>query len=404
MFYKTKDRSFHTINNLKERIKMLKLRKNQSVFYLAYFFFIIGLFIENVNTDSSALLRKVFIFLAVIVLVINYASHIKLTLHFELTMKSFVLTIVFLIVLFYVIKTSNYFLMTVVLFSINIEYFDMDEFFRVSMYSLIGLSLLVILCCSLDIFPNIQHQRNTAYNLGSIRHSLGFKGGLFLPNILVYVSAYYFTLRKKITPANFMFLQGVGVLLFIICDSRNGLIALEMLFVLQFLGRNKKESFRKRVISTTACISFPTAAFMSMILLQAYRRHVAFTIPINVFLSGRLQWALENMWKTPFKMVNLASHETFTATLKYAYDNGYFYLIARYGYLAMVLFCIVTIYAYKYMKKEENYPAMISFIVVALLNFIDNGLISYGFLPYFLMGIHSLYNIAKENKRRLDYG
>ena len=81
--------------------------------------------------------------------------------------------------------------------------------------------------------------------------------------------------------------------------------------------------------------------------------------------------------------------------MRYVYDNGYYYLLARYGYLIMLIFLSVSVAAVECMKKEENHYAMLVFIVIAMLNFIDNGFVSYAFLPYMILGICGMYSRVK---------
>jgi pilus assembly protein TadC len=52
------------------------------------------------------------------------------------------------------------------------------------------------------------------------------------------------------------------------------------------------------------------------------------------------------------------------------------------------------------MISKDNYAAAISFTIVCLMNFIDNGLISYGFFPYVLIGIYSMYRGTAEITNR----
>lgn len=372
----------------------LKLKKNNLIFYSAYFIYISSLFMEVVAIDLQ-ILKKVFVLLSILLLC--YSNLKNITLNFriktKISIKTIIYFLVFIFVLFLSIKTKNYYLIAIILFSISMKDLDLKEFFTVTIISLATMSIIVMIFCGLGIIPNIQTSRDTYYNSGGVRYGLGFIGSNPLPNILVYIACYYYSIKKKVGLIDFCIFQVLGIVLFALCDSRNGLIALEILCLMQLFWNFAENKKSNKLLEKISMNSFIIVALLSQILLWAYRKKMAFTFPINKMLSGRLQWVLENIWNNnPFKLFNFDTHEQFTASLLHAYDNGYYYLIARYGYIGMIIFLIVTIYAFKCLKKQNNYRAMISFIVVALLNFIDNGLISYGFLPYMLMGIYTMYH------------
>ncbi|MDE6636423.1 MAG: hypothetical protein K2K09_07475, partial [Lachnospiraceae bacterium] len=57
-----------------------------------------------------------------------------------------------------------------------------------------------------------------------------------------------------------------------------------------------------------------------------------------------------------------------------------------------------------YLKKQKNYAAIVSFAVIAVLNFIDNGFVSYGFFPYLILGVHYLTSsLNTVNKKEILY-
>ena len=99
-------------------------------------------------------------------------------------------------------------------------------------------------------------------------------------------------------------------------------------------------------------LSYVFVCIISWMLLQAYRHGNVFASYVNMLISGRFQWALENMWKTPFRLINWANNAEFNESIKYAYDNGYYYLIARYGYLFLYIFLFITILVAVYLEKQ----------------------------------------------------
>ncbi len=246
--------------------------------------------------------------------------------------------------------------------------------------------------------PNIRLIRDTSYHYGKARYTLGFVHSLVLPGILVYVAAYFYTIRKKVKVSDFIIFQGLGILVFYLCDSRNGIIALEFLLwsllVWQLvMGKayGKRKQILEKVLTIMASAAFLLITIFSLFLLWGYSGQKQFAIILNSVLSNRVMLALLNFDVLPFQMISVLSQQEFSDVTLHVFDNGYYYLLARYGYVVVGIFIITTIMTVAYMKKKENYYAMITYIVIALLNFIDNGMVSYIFFPYMLCGIHSLY-------------
>lgn len=214
----------------------------------------------------------------------------------------------------------------------------------------------------------------------------------------MYVAAYFYTIRKKVKVSDFIIFQGLGILVFYLCDSRNGIIALEFLLwsllVWQLvMGKayGKRKQILEKVLTIMASAAFLLITIFSLFLLWGYSGQKQFAIILNSVLSNRVMLALLNFDVLPFQMISVLSQQEFSDVTLHVFDNGYYYLLARYGYVVVGIFIITTIMTVAYMKKKENYYAMITYIVIALLNFIDNGMVSYIFFPYMLCGIHSLY-------------
>lgn len=391
----------------------LYIKKNQGLFSIAYIFYMLAMFTEIVNMDVNlaSSIKNILVICTVGILSLNLMSQYRGRIHLEriVSLHFIIGLVIFIFITLLSVKTANYFLIVVLLFSLNMKNIEFNDLIRLAMYSVLAITIMVIIFCILNIFPNIRSVRNTTIHYGQVRNSLGFQGGLFLPNILVYITAFYYSIRgKKINKKNVVVFQALAILVYILCDSRNGMIVIELLLILQFIcqirGSNEKKIKRKQnYIYYMGTLSYVFVCMFSWMLLQAYRRGNVFANYVNMLISGRFQWALENMWKTPFRLINWSNNAEFNESIRYAYDNGYYYLIARYGYLFLYIFLFITIIVAIYLKKQENYAAIVSFAVIAVLNFIDNGLISYGFFPYLILGVHYLTSSLKKSKKDIVY-
>lgn len=372
----------------------LKIKTENILFYLAYSLYFMALMTENLSVDNMHTVKQILVFMSVGILFIDYMKKYLLGHVFGLRFSLFVLmlSIVAFLVIYMAVTTKDYYLIAVVMLAVGMRKLDMKEFFRISFVILLFLTTIVVLSSVIGIIPMVSSVRKTAYNHGGVRYAMGFKGGLFLPNIIVYCVCYYYSFKGKMKLIDFIFFQILGIIVFLLCDSRNGMIALEIMYVFLLFWKISKKSDRlKKMIGFVASISFSLIAILSIYLLNAYKIKTALSVIANDILSGRLWAAMMNSFSSPFEWIHFESSIQFMENLKYAYDNGYYFVMARYGYIMLILLCIVVFFICKYMQDEDNYTAILGLIVVGLLNFIDNGLISYGFLPYILIGIYSMF-------------
>lgn len=382
---------------------VLKIKKNNGFFYLAYCFYIMALMTENIAIDDTHLVKQVCVIISMCILGIHYIykinkKHIAIP---KMSLFGVALVILCLFVLYLAISTSDYYLIAVILFSVGLKELDLEELFQISLIVLAFLTVCIVIFSLVGIIPMVESTRDTAYNHGGTRLGMGFKGGLFLPNIVSYCGCYFYSIKKGVRSLDFFAFQVLGTISFLLCNSRNGLVSLELLFILMLFWQTKKRSNKiQKVVKILAVSVLPVTSILSFYLLNAYKIGTPFSVWANKVLSGRLWGAMMNSFSSPFEWIHYETSVSFMENLKCAYDNGYFFLMARYGYLMLIIFSVMSIFIGKYMISKDNYAAAISFTIVCLMNFIDNGLISYGFFPYVLIGIYSMYRGTAEITNR----
>ena len=69
-------------------------------------------------------------------------------------------------------------------------------------------------------------------------------------------------------------------------------------------------------------------------------------------------------------------------------DNGYLYVIFRYGILIILFYFMVAFLLSE--KVKENINLLITLCVVFFANFVDNDLVDYSFLPFILWAFNDL--------------
>ena len=133
---------------------------------------------------------------------------------------------------------------------------------------------------------------------------------------------------------------------------------------------------------------------------------------IDVFFSGRFRLAIFKMRRIGLHLINIMSNESFVNdNITYvngkdlstiALDNGYLYIILRYGILFLFVYFLI---AYRLAKKsKENICVLGALIAVFIANFIDNYLVDYSFLPFIIWAFNDFRAdaIIKNVKEKVD--
>ena len=113
---------------------------------------------------------------------------------------------------------------------------------------------------------------------------------------------------------------------------------------------------------------------------------------IDTFFSGRFRLAIFKMRRIGFHFINIMSNENFiNDNITYAngqnlstvvLDNGYLYIILRYGILFLFFYFFIAYLLAK--KNKKNICILGTIVMVFIANFVDNDLVDYSFLPFIL--------------------
>lgn len=386
--------------------KRLKLNKQEILFFSAFIFYCGALFMDVIALEDNRTIKQILVLCSVTLLIADFCLFQSISLRYikKLTWKRILLFLFIFYVVIISFMTQNYFLISILLFSLNFNHIERDKILRVSMYTIMIFTLLTMFACLLGLLPNVQNLRVGLSDGGvRVRNGLGFKGSLFMPNNLVYILAYYYSTKKKSHISEYIVFFIAGIIIYKLCDSRNGILTLNLLLVLQIFWQaidtsSLKVKYRIRgLIERGSKVSYLACALISFVLLYAYKQGNMWVVVIDELISGRVRWVYMNTLKKPFEWIHIENSTDFANSLLYAYDDGYYYIVARYGYFMLIILILLSMQIAEYLISRKNYRGLISFAVVALVNFVDNGFISYGFYPYILIGIS--YVIEKNVKK-----
>lgn len=325
----------------------------------------------------------------------------------------------FVLMLFQLIRYFSYFLFALLLIkatrgmkeirittafvgvSILISIFTHDIYFvcialiilasvRKNIYEIVSLSYKLLICLTLitffmaviGVFPNLITARG-----GSEveRQTLGFYHSDVLPLILFHLIAYKILLvENRVKWRRIIFWVILTVVVYEICGSRNGLIGNTLLILFYLFKNHQKQKYKsvlcffsKYLVLILSAISLFVTWFQG-----AYNDTLWI---INQLFSGRFAIAYHQLRNVGIHLVNLMSKTEYTNLSGEwsVIDNGYLYVMLRYGVLFIVFYFIVHNRITK--KNDSNYFVLIVSITVSITNMVDNDLFSYGYLPIILM-------------------
>lgn len=127
---------------------------------------------------------------------------------------------------------------------------------------------------------------------------------------------------------------------------------------------------------------------------------------IDDFFSGRFRLAIFKMRRIGLHLINIMSNESFVNdNITYVdgknmssivLDNGYLYVLLRYGILILLIYFFI---AYCLAKKNKGNACVLgALIAVFIANFVDNDLVDYSFFPFILWAFNGFLELIVSLK------
>lgn len=313
----------------------------------------------------------------------------------------FHLAIVFILTLFYGIKTGDLYWSILILFIYNTRKIDSRTIYEIS-YKIIIIGIVIVLvCCALGVLPDVLTSRNTIEHINFNRHSFGFYHSNVLPLLIFYLEVYYICIHKNKTKNSVILCYMiVASILGLFCKSRNAVISSIILSLFVIFEKRKNQS-KHGILYRMAVIAIPCMSFFSFAMIFLLLKGGIWNTIDNVF-SGRFRLAIFKMRRIGIHLVNIMSNNDFISdnilyvngkTLEtIVLDNGYLYVMLRYGILVLIFYFIVAYLLAR--KNKENGCVLVAIIAVFVINFVDNDLVDYSFLPFILWA----FNDWKDNQ------
>ncbi|WP_330600115.1 hypothetical protein [Blautia segnis] len=384
-----------------------KFKKDEILFYLSYIILYISLFIGDVyNTGSMDILAR---YLRMGSYVLIFISCINM----RLKKKDFFRMIaVLMVTLLYGVKTGDLYWSVLILLIYNSKKINIERVYKTSSRIIVIGIISVLILCMFGVLPDILTSRNTVEQINYNRHSFGFYHSNVLPLLIFYLEVYYICIAKEKIRNNvivfFMLLAGV---INTFCHSRNALIlSLALSLFVIFVKKMKKGEYK--ILYQTTVLSIPCMSIFSFSMLFLLLKGGIWNT-IDTFFSGRFRLAIFKMRRIGLHLINIMSNESFVSdNITYVngkdissivLDNGYLYVILRYGILIILVYFLI---AYCLAKKNKGNACVLGTIIaVFIANFVDNDLVDYSFLPFILWAFNNfktdglIKNVGKKVDR-----
>lgn len=388
----------------------MKIKKREIFFYISYILLFISLFIGDVyDLGMNSQIAK-------IIRMLSYLFVLAQVFYFKLDGKElFKFAALFAVTLVYALSTKDLYWSILILIIYGSKNIEQDKILKISISLLICGIIIVLGLCLLGVLPDRITARDVSVADMSSRHSLGFYHSNVLPLVVLYLESYYIFLKKeRVKQSIILLFLGIAIILNSVCNSRNAFGLTVLLSVMILFEKNIGTSnFFKKV-------AFYVSKY-SVVVLSAFSYAMMFLLlrggiwnTIDNFFSGRFRLGIFKMRKVGLHLVNLMSNEAFVSdSITYAngdllgtvaLDNGYIYVILRYGILIILFYFIISFFLSK--KARGNMYVLCVLIIVFVANFVDNDLVDYSFLPFILFAFDNFQiseRVYHKNKVKLRW-
>lgn len=374
----------------------IKIQKKEFAFYLSYIMLYVSLFIGDVYSINELDVVAKFLRLGSYALIAVSSINLRLKKN-----DLFWLVIIFITTLFYGVKTGDLYWSILILFIYNTKKINTKNIYKIS-YRIIIIGIIIVLgCCALGLLPDVLTSRDTVETINFDRHSFGFYHSNVMPLLIFYLEVYYICIAKeKVDDLVIVLYMFVAFVVSFFCNSRNALICSVILSIFVLFEKRKSQRTHrflyKAAILEVPCLSLFSFAMMFLLLRGGIWNS------IDTVFSGRFRLAIFKMRRIGLHLINIMSNNDFLND-NVAYvngkeldtivlDNGYLYVMLRYGFLVLAFYFIVAFLLAD--KNKRNGCVLYAIIIVFIINFVDNDLVDYSFLPFILWA----FNDWKSNR------
>lgn len=369
------------------KLRQTKIYKKEIFFLFSYICFFVSLFLSDVAIEYGidSFTRK-----------LRYMSYllafIQLVLHREKPKRFMIEIIIFIITMIFFVHTNDIYLPMLTVLIVGSRDSSEERVCNISLQLLTIGTILAVAGSLIGIIPDIMTAK--AFSTDLTRHSYGFYHSNVLPNNLLMIQILaIWKYKDKISNLVILMFWVLHIFIYNLCGSRMslivGIVITLSIIVLKarfFLLKGKK------ILNIIAYFITPIFTILSVGFMLLVNTN-SLVNKIDLFFSNRFWAAFLKAGRVGVKLFNFNSNEFFYMD-GLVIDNGYLFLLMRYGVIALLAINIISIIMVR--KNENQIYHLICVISIFTIAFIDNSFLSYRFLPFLI------FTFLKLNKK-LNY-
>ncbi|ORU01439.1 oligosaccharide repeat unit polymerase Wzy [Anaerovibrio sp. JC8] len=378
----------------------MKLTKG-SVFCYACEIYYTSLLIAVSALPYSELIKKIgmlvsfVIFLCLIIRNISSPAKIK---------EKGIITFVVLVVLLLASVLSNDYvllmLVTIGFASVGIDDKYIDEIMLMCIKITVVTSVLLVLGCAVGVVPNVDTPRSWG---GDSRLAWGFNHSQNLPLLSYYAILYYFCVKGKVRVVECIGSLLLMTVMWRIFDAHNALFSILFFIVLIAIYKNTRKIKKDIKWPYKLCTIIPAMmTLFTFITIYLYERGEQLAILLDLLFTARIRTALLNIQKMPIKFINFVSYDEYENQLANTVDNGYLYIVLRYGIVFVLLVCVLFYMVAKHYNVRQNPVACLAVISAGVSSYISNAFVGCLFLPFWIIAVSKAMTSVQILKDKIN--
>lgn len=366
----------------------INIKINNLIFYLAYSFFFVSLFLGDIYQVDSKL-GQISRLLRLSTYILSFLAFLLSEFKREALWKIIIILCISFIFLFFV---KDAYLVSVFLLIYAGKDACVERIFELAFIILLFGTISVILLMLFGVLPD--YMTALAFTFDLSRHSFGFYHSDVIPGILVFLQVFYIWIKKKNCKRYVLFIfLLLHIALFYFCRSRVCLVVGTSLSILLLVIKTfKLPRFLKSFLYYFSKYIALICSLISIVGMYLVTK-ISYVFKLDIMFSYRLTYAAAKMSRVGLKFINIIDNSTFYGSDNYVVDNGYLFLALRYGLLVLLGIVVINFLLLKRYSNDLFIESCVIFVFV--LAFIDNDFLSYGFLPIII----SSFNVHDNDYR-----
>lgn len=373
------------------KLRKTKIYKKEIIFLLSYICFFSSLFLSVVGIASELdKLTKSLRYISYLLAFIQLLMHKEKYKQFIMELVIFALTMIFFV------HTKDIYLPMLAVLIFGSRDSTEERVCNVSLNLLIIGTALVVIGNLVGFIPDIMTAK--AFSTDLTRHSYGFYHSNVLPNNLLMIEILaVWKYKEKLSNIIVLLFLLLHIFIYSLTRSRMSLVVSIIITLSLIVLKSKFLSSKvNNKLSIIAYFITPIFTIASVVFMLMVRTN-SLVSKIDLYFSNRFWAAFLKVSRVGIKLFNFSSNEVFYKD-ELVIDNGYLFLLMRYGIIALLAINIISVIMVK--KNKYQMYHLICVISVFTIAFIDNSFLSYRFLPFLIFTFMRLKNNLKYDKEK----